>query len=222
MNSGLANKATIRLILWSLAALVGLFLAAWVGRELGGFVLAYHKIFIVLWLAFLLAALYLSRDPDPIEPTDLNAIVAPAHGKVDGIAETTETDFMQGACKRISIRIALTDVQVQYAPLTATVAQFKHQPATREDDRTTPENLFIGLDVVGRPNTRAALRLVGGSWGRRILPWIKSNDVVSRSVRIAMMRPGSRVEMFLPPQVKMQVNVGDAVAGGQTVIAKFD
>lgn len=222
MNSGHANQATLRLVLWSLAALAGLFVAAWAGRELGGFILAYHKIFLALWGVFLVAVVYLSRDPDPTEPGDLNAIVAPAHGRVEVIEDTVENEFIQGPCKRLSIRVAFTDVQVQYAPLTATVARFEHRRARKDGGVSTPENLFIGLDAIGRPATKAAIRLIGGAWGRRILPWIKSNDVVSRSVRIAMMRPASCVEMYLPPQVKLLVNAGDEVAGGQSVIAKFE
>src|SRR5437667_423104 len=82
--------------------------------------------------------------------------------------------------------------------------------------------LFIGFDVVGRANTRLAVRLIGGTWGRRIMPWVKSGDVVSRSVRIGMMRPATRVDLYLPSQVKLLVNVGDEVAGGQSVVAKFE
>ena len=221
MNSGHANQATIRLVLWSLVALVGLFVGAWAGRELGGFILAYHKIFIALWGVFLVAVIYLSRDPEPAEPSDLNAIVSPAHGRVEAIEDAIESEFVQGDCKRISIRVALTDVQVQYAPLTATVARFEYRRANKEGGVANKENLFIGFDAIGRASEKIAVRLVGGTWGKRILPWIKSNDVVSRSVRISMMRPASRVELYLPTQVKLLVNVGDELAGGQSVVAKF-
>jgi len=222
MNSGKANQATIRLALWSVATLAGLFVAAWLGQTVGRFVLAHYPIFLAIWAAFLVAIVWLSRDPDPIEPSDLNAIVSPAHGQVDVIEDTVESGFMQGACKRISIRVAWTNVQVQYAPLTGTIAQFTHQRAMKEGGASAVENLFIGFDAVGRAGARAAVRLIGGTWGQRILPWIKSNDVVSRSVRIAMMRPASRVDLYLPPQVKLQVNVGDEVAGGQSVVARFE
>jgi phosphatidylserine decarboxylase len=221
MNSGHANQATIRLVLWSLVALVGLFVGAWAGRELGGFILAYHKIFIALWGVFLVAVIYLSRDPEPAEPSDLNAIVSPAHGRVEAIEDAIESEFVQGDCKRISIRVALTDVQVQYAPLTATVARFEYRRACKEGGVADKENLFIGFDAIGRASEKIAVRLVGGTCGKRILPWIKSNDVVSRSVRISMMRPASRVELYLPTQVKLLVNVGDELAGGQSVVAKF-
>src|SRR5436190_62880 len=111
MNSGKANKAAIRLILWSVAVLAGLFVAAWIGSELGDFIIAHPSPFIAVWAAFLVAVLYLSRDPDPVEPSDLNAIVSPAHGKVDVIEETGEIDFMKGTCRRVSIRVSLLDVQ---------------------------------------------------------------------------------------------------------------
>jgi phosphatidylserine decarboxylase len=222
MNSGRANNAAIRLIGWSLAILVGLFAAAWLGMIVGGFIWSHPGQFVALWAVFLVAVLYLTRDPDPIEPSDLKAIVAPAHGKVDVIEEAGENEFMKGACKRISIRVSLMDVQVQYAPVTGAIQQFVHQPAMKEGGPSAVENLFIGFDVVGRPNVRVAMRLIGGTWGKRIVPWIKGDEVVGRSVRIGMMRPASRVDLYLPTDVKLHVNLGDEVGGGQTVVAKFE
>jgi phosphatidylserine decarboxylase len=222
MNSGKANNAAIRLILWSVAVLAAFFALAWIGKELGSIVIAYPGPFIAVWALFLVAVLYLSRDPDPIEPTDINAIVAPAHGKVDVIEEHSENDFMKGPCKRVSIRVSLMDVQVQYAPVTGTLSEFTHQRAMKEGGPSTVENLFTGFDVVGRPGARVAVRLIAGTWGKRIAPWVKAGEVISRSTRIGMMRPASRVDLYLPQNVKLHVNLGDEVAGGQSVVAKFE
>jgi phosphatidylserine decarboxylase len=221
MNSGKANYAAIRLIFWSVAALAALFLAAWIGRAASEFILAHPSLFIAPWAAFLITVLYLSRDPDPVGPSDQNAIVSPAHGKVDVIEESREVEFMKGAYRRVSIRVSLTDVQVQYAPASGTVVRLVHERAAVE--REFPlENVFIGLDVVGRADAKVALRLIGGTWGKRIVPWIQPNDVLARGDRIAMMRPASRVDLFLPSAVKLHVNIGDEVAGGQSVVAKFE
>lgn len=222
MNSGNANKAAIRLLLWSVAVLAGLFAAAWIGKAVGGFVLAHPSILIAPWALFLVVVLYLFRDPNPIEPADLNAIVSPAHGKVDGIEDTVEGEHIKGACKRISIRVSLLDVQVQNAPVTGVVAQLEHQRAMKKGGTPATENLFIGFDVVGRAATKLAVRLIGGTWGKRIVPWVRPGDVVSRSGRIGMMRPASRVELYLPRGVKLYVNPGDQVAGGQSIVAKFE
>jgi len=222
MNLGHANKVAIRMLLWSVAALLGLFVAAWVGRELGAVILAFHKVFIALWAVFIIAVLYLSRDPDPAEPADPAAIVAPAHGRVDVIEDTVENEVMKGPCKRLSIRVSLFDVQVQYAPVSGTVAHFEHRLARKDKADATTETLLVGLETVGRPEMKLAVRWMGATWGRRILPWIHSGDVVSRSGRVAMMRPASRVDMFLPPAVKLHVNPGDEVAGGQSVVGRFE
>ena len=222
MNSGHANRAALRLILWSVAGLAGLFLAAWVGSVLGALILSFHKIFIVLWAVFLMAILYLSRDPDPVEPGDLKAVVSPAHGRVETIEDTVENVFMSGACQRISILVAWTDVQVQNAPAAGTVARCEHRPAASVDGIAQPESLWIGLDVVSQPDTKMAVRLVAGTWGRRILPWVRSGDVVARGARLGMMRPAGRVELFLPAALKLLVHPGDEVTGGQSVVAKFE
>ena len=222
MNSGHANRAAVRLILWSVAGLAGLFLAAWVGSVLGALILSFHKIFLVLWAVFLIVVLYLSRDPDPVDPSDLKAVVSPAHGRVEAIENKVDNDFMSGACQRISIIVAWTHVQVQNAPVAGTVARFDYRPATKEDGAARPESLWIGLDVVGRPETKMAVRLVAGTWGRRILPWVRGGDVVARGERLGMMRPAGRVELFLPATLQLLVHPGDELTGGQSVVAKFE
>jgi phosphatidylserine decarboxylase len=129
---------------------------------------------------------------------------------------------MKGACKRISIRVSLLNVQVQYAPVAGTVSHLVHQRAAKQGDTEQPESLLMGLDVVGRPDAKLAVRLVAGTWGKRIAPWVKLNDVISRSVRMAMMRPACQVDLYLPGTVKLHVNPGDEVVGGQSVVAKFE
>ena len=222
MNSGHANQAALRLILWSVVVLAGLFAAAWLGRLLGDFILSHSSLFVAPWACFLVAVLYLFRDPDAIEPSDPNAIVSPAHGKVDVIEDAVENEFIQGPCQHLSIRVSLMNVQVQNAPLTGVVNRFEHQRSMRNGGGAALENLFIGLDAVGRPGVKVGVRLVGGTWGRRIVPWIKANEVVARSVRLGMMRPATRVDLYLPANVKLLVNLGDEVAGGQSVVAKFE
>lgn len=221
MNSGRANKAAIRLLLWSVLLLAAFFAAAWIGRELGGLILAFHKVFIALWAVLLVGVLYFFRDPDPIEPADPHAIVSPAHGRVDAIDDAVDSEFMEGACRRVSIRMSLLDVQVQYAPAAGTVAHLRHQAAMNHPARE-PESAWVGFEALGRAEARVLVRLMAGKWGTRIVPWIQVNDVMGRSARIAMMRPGSRVELYLPRAVKLLVSAGDELVGGQSVVARFE
>ena len=68
MNTGNANKAAIRLLLWSVVVLAGFFAAAWIGNRLGALILAWHKVFIVLWAFFIVTVLYFFRDPEARPP----------------------------------------------------------------------------------------------------------------------------------------------------------
>ena len=66
------------------------------------------------------------------------------------------------------------------------------------------------------------MRLIAGLIARRIVPWLKENDIVQRGERISLIQFGSRVEVYLPRRAKIKVKLGDRVVGGQTVIAAFD
>jgi len=221
MNSGNANQAALRLLLWSAVVLVGFFFAAWIGYHLGAVILAFHKVFLVLWALLVVGVLYLFRDPDPIEPADAQAVVSPAHGKVDVIEQAVESDFMEQACQRISIHVSLMNVQVQYAPVSGTITHLRHEPARMRNRQREPDNLWLGLERVGS-HAKVAVRLTAGTWSLGLLPWVKLNDVVPRGARIGMMRPSRRVDLYLPSGVKLHVNAGDELVGGQSVVARFE
>ncbi len=102
--------------------------------------LSFHKVFIALGAVFLTAAPYLfSRSGTRLSPATLNAIVSPAHGKVDVIEETVESEFMKGAFESISIRVSLPNVQMQYAPAAGTVAHCAHRPAHEQSGAAESE-----------------------------------------------------------------------------------
>ena len=84
------------------------------------------------------------------------------------------------------------------------------------------ENILIGLDSAEPRGEKIGVRLVAGLIARRIVPWIKENDVVQRGERISLIQFGSRVDIYLPRRAKIKVKLGDKVIGGETVIAAFD
>lgn len=180
----------------------------------------------VLWITFVLFVLYFFRDPDPIAPSESNAIVAPGHGTVDVIDETTESEVMGGPCKRISIFLSVFDVHVQNAPVHGKVTYLQHKPglfvnAMRSDSAQHNENVLMGFEPVSRPMDKVGVRLIAGLIARRIVPWIKAGEVIARSERISLIQFGSRVELYLPGSTEIKVKLRDKVVGGQTIVATF-
>ena len=219
--------AAMKLIALSGAGVLALLLAALIGKYLGTLVLEIGWVFGVLWALFVVFTFYFFRDPDPLPPIGPGLIIAPGHGKVDTIDTTIETDFMGSECRRISIFLSVFDVHVQNAPVTGRVAFFKHTPgqylnAMRADCAKFNENVLIGIESVDPRETKVGMRLIAGLIARRIVPFIAQNDPVLRGERVSLIQFGSRVDVYLPMNSKVKVQLGDRVIGGLTVLAAFE
>jgi phosphatidylserine decarboxylase len=226
IHSGKAFKAGVKMIFTVLIILAALWAFGYVAYQIGALIGLLPYYLFALWVAFSIFVLYFFRDPDPIAPSDPNAIVAPGHGRVDVVDETTESEVLGGPCKRISIFLSVFDVHVQNAPVHGKVIYLQHKPglfvnAMRTDSAVHNENVLIGFEPVARPADKVGVRLIAGVIARRIIPWITAGEVIPRSERISLIQFGSRAELYLPPSVKLQVKVGDKVVGGQTIVAMF-
>jgi phosphatidylserine decarboxylase len=163
------------------------------------------------------------RDADPHPPNDVGVILSPSHGTIDYIDTTTESQFLNGTVRRISIYLSLKNVHVQNAPATGSVDVVRHFPgrwsrAIRRDASLRNEHLLVGLTLDG--GQRIALRLISGIVVRRIVPWISPGQQVSGGERIGLIRFGSRVDVFLPLDWEVLVKPGDKVRGGETILAR--
>lgn len=223
-HKGKATRAALKLILGSLlGVLVAIGIAVLLARP--GIVAArISSAFFSVWAVFALFCIWFFRDPDPAVPEGPEAIVAPAHGKVDAIEESTELEFLGGRCWRISIFLSVIEVHVQRSPVTGTIAHFKHSPgqflsALKSESATHNENVLIGFDSSEKPGEKVAVRLIAGVIARRILPWITVGDRTARGERISLIQFGSRVDLYLPQTAKVLVRLGDTVRGGETVVA---
>jgi phosphatidylserine decarboxylase len=145
---------------------------------------------------------------------------------VDVIDETTETEFMGGPCRRISIFLSVIDVHVQRAPVSGRITHFRHKPgkflsATKAHCAEHNECVLLGLEPNGRTGEKLGLRLIAGLIARRIVPWVVAGETVTRSERISLIQFGSRVDLYLPSSVNVVVKLGDKVKGGETLVALF-
>ena len=223
-HSGKAAGAALRIIGWTLVLLLAILAAGVVARYFAAAITEVASILVGAWIVFALFTFYFFRDPQPTGPADAKAIVAPAHGKVDVIDETTEPKVMGGPCRRISIFLSVINVHVQRAPVNGKVWFLEHKPgafmsATKAHCAEHNESVLIGLNATDFRETRVGLRLIAGLIARRILPWVNVGDSLTRSERISLIQFGSRVEIFLPLASRIQVKLGDKVKGGETIVA---
>ena len=223
-HKGKAMQAALKLMVWTLVVLLGVVLLGLASILIGEFLTRMAGFLFGLWSLFSLFCLWFFRDPDPEVPSDANAIVAPAHGKVDVIDETVESDFLGGPCRRISIFLSVIEVHVQNAPVAGKIAYFRQTPgqfmsALKEESAAHNENVLIGFESSEKPGEKISVRLIAGVLARRIVPWVGVGDVVARGERISLIQFGSRVDIYLPPGAEIRAKLGDTVRGGETIIA---
>jgi len=230
-HSGKARKAAFKLILISLIALIviwalGAFTATMVAI-ITAVAVAITPVLIVVWVLFAIFTVYFFRDPNPRVPAGANLVLAPAHGKVDVIGTTTEPDFMGGECQRVSIFLSVIDVHVQNAPVSGRVAWLKYTTgqflnALKAESAIYNENVLLGFEASEPRGQKVGVRLIAGVIARRIVPFVEQGDEVVRGERISLIQFGSRADVYLPRDAKIQVKLDDRVVGGETVLAVFE
>ena len=226
-HSGKAVRAGLKIIFWTLVLLVAVFAIGILATLLGALIATVSTVLVLVWILFAIFTLYFFRDPNPTAPSIPNAIVSPAHGTVDVIDETTETEVMGGPCQRISIFLSVFDVHVQKAPVSGKLIYFKHTmgkflSATKSDCGAHNENVLIAFEPTEYPAQKIGLRLIAGLIARRIIPWVQLGDTMARSERISLIQYGSRCDLYLPASVKIHTRLGAKVKGGETIIASFE
>lgn len=225
-HSGKAFVAALKLIGWSGLAALALLVVAWLAARPGACFLALAGGLAGLWVLFVLFTCYFFRDPEPAASAGKNLVLAPGHGKVDTIDTTTEPEFLEGECQRVSIFLSVFDVHVQNAPVSGRIAFFKHTPgqylnAMRADCAKYNENVLIGIETSEPEGVKIGVRLIAGLIARRIVPWIAPNDHIQRGERISLIQFGSRVDVYLPPAARIKVKLGDRVVGGESILAEL-
>jgi len=223
-HAGKATQAALHLIYWPLVFLLGLMLASVLAKFLGGVLIYLAGGLLGLWVLFGLFCFYFFRDPDPTIPLAAEAIVAPAHGKVDLIDEIEEPEFMGGRCRRISIFLSITDVHVQRAPVAGRIAFQKRTAgqflnAMRTDSAAFNENVLIGFESAERDGERVAVRVIAGAIARRIVVWAETGATAARGERLSLVQFGSRCDLLLPIEARVVARLGQSVRGGETVLA---
>lgn len=218
-----AAGAILAKLMLAVIFLAGLVSLVW-PKGIAGLLLAAIVCFLGLGVA--LFTLYFFRDPDSRVPAEPGAVVAPAHGTVDVIDETEEPSVMGGRCRRISIFLNVFNVHVQQAPVSGEVTLVKHTPgkflnALRTDCAQFNENVLIGFKAEEAGGVRVGVRLIAGLIARRIIPWLKPGESVAKGERIALIRFGSRANLYLPMNTDIVVKLGDKVVGGTTVMARI-
>ena len=179
-------------------------------------------------LALPLAALagffgFFFRDPERDVPTDPHLVLAPADGRVTHVGHPETGVAPAGNWLQISIFLSPLDVHVNRCPVSGTVRKIEYRPgrflpAYRAEAAADNERSQIQIDHDGQ---LVVVRQVVGVLARRVVCRLVPGMYVHQGQRLGIMKFGSRMDVFLPSDTALNVNVGETVRGGETIIARL-
>ena len=174
---------------------------------------------------FFLLILNFFRSPYRRFPFDPEGfVIAPADGTIVAIEETVEKEIFREKRLQVSIFMSVFNVHANWFPVNGTVKYVAHQngrfmaaylpKSTTENERstvviTTPQ----GIDIL--------MRQIAGALARRIVTYPKAGEACNVNEHMGFIKFGSRVDLFLPVDSEVLVEMDQKVTGNQTVIARL-
>jgi phosphatidylserine decarboxylase len=158
------------------------------------------------------------RDPTRQPPDDPHLLVSPADGKVVYVGPSKEGDDRI----QVSIFLSIFDVHINRSPLSAVVQKVRYTPgrfmaAYRPEASQQNEQNEVEL---ADGEWKCTVRQIAGVVARRIVFDKKVGDHLGRGERFGLIQFGSRVDVLLPPDVKVRVAIGDRLKGGESVLVE--
>ena len=191
----------------------------------------------IAWpMAFLtLGVLAFFRDPQRSVPQSSNLIIAPADGlitliqKVPPPPELRSSDASgagmgEGMLTRISIFMSVFDVHINRAPVAGTIRRVVYIPGkflNADLDKASEDNERQHFLIERSDRVLVGFTQIAGLIARRIVPFVKSGDIVAAGQRVGLIRFGSRVDVYLPEGTEPRVLLGQKTIAGETVLAQI-
>ncbi|NOR28234.1 MAG: phosphatidylserine decarboxylase family protein [Lutibacter sp.] len=183
-----------------------------------------NKLIAIVLLLFYIIVLQFFRNPKRNTILNEQHIIAPVDGKVVVIEEVFEKEYFKDKRLQVSIFMSPINVHVTRYPISGKVNYSKYHPgkylvawhpkASEENERTT---IVVQNNTVGE----ILYRQVAGALAKRIVNYAKTSENVIQGEDAGFIKFGSRVDLFLPLNSKINVKLNDKVRGGEQIIASL-
>ena len=183
-----------------------------------------NKLLMIALLVFFVLILQFFRNPKRNTIQNPNQIIAPVDGKVVVIEEVEESEYFKGKRRQISIFMSPINVHVTRYPISGKVKYSKyhqgkylvawHPKSSVENERTT---IVIENNAMGE----ILYRQIAGALARRIVNYAEKDANVVQGEDAGFIKFGSRVDIFIPLNMKVNIGLNQKAKGGETVIAEI-
>lgn len=173
---------------------------------------------------FLLIILQFFRNPPRHTVLNEQHVISPADGKVVVIEEVEEPEYFKGKRLQISVFMSPFNVHVNRNPVSGIVSYFKYHPGkylVAWHPKSSTENERTTTVIKTKSEQEVLFRQIAGALAKRICWYVKEGQPVQQGSEMGFIKFGSRVDIFLPLDAKVNVQLNQKVSGGETVLAEI-
>ena len=184
-----------------------------------------YKMYIQLFLiGQLIIILQFFRNPKRITSFGNNHVVSPVDGKVVVIEEVYEPEYFKDKRIQVSIFMSPLNVHVTRYPVSGEVLFSKYHPGkylVAWHPKSSTENERTTIVIKNESSAEILYRQIAGALARRIVNYAKKSSKVNQGEDAGFIKFGSRVDLFLPLNTKINVKLNQKVKGAEDIIANI-
>ena len=178
-------------------------------------------LFLLIFWGFVIAFF---REPRRVRIHDEDLIFSPCDGRVVVTEVVTEEEYLKKEMLQISIFMSVTNVHINWYPVGGLVKYFKYHPGkflVAWHPKSSTDNERTTTVVETKSGVEVLFRQIAGFVARRIVSYVKVDEQVDQNSVFGFIKFGSRIDILLPKDAKLLVEIGDKVVGTQTPIARI-
>jgi len=174
-------------------------------------------------VAFMGFSLFFFRVPHRITVPGDNIVTSVADGKVVVIEKVYESEYIKGECLQVSVYMDFFNVHVNYWPISGEVTYYKYHPgqyllAFLPKASELNEHASVGIRT---PYGDVFFKQLAGTFARRIVTYATPGNKELKGEQCGVIKFGSRIDIYLPLDSEIKVQLGDYVKASESVIAEL-
>lgn len=179
-----------------------------------------------MWILIGVAAfiVYFFRNPERNIPAGEGLVVSPADGRVLAVTKNVNAPHTGVSSTKVSIFMSVMNVHINRFPVAASVVKAIYMPGkffVASLDKASEHNERNALVLKDEEGREFVMVQIAGIVARRIVCYMKEGDFLARGERFGLIRFGSRVDLYFPPEADICARPGEKVRAGETIIGRF-
>ncbi len=178
------------------------------------------------WWVILSAAVtffvaYFFRNPPRDIPGEDKAVISPADGRIVQKKLVSNNEYLNSDAMKVSVFMNVFNVHVNRAPFAGKVLRVEYHPGkfvNASFDKASELNERNAVTIETDDGKKILFVQIAGLIARRIVCYVNEGDCLAKGERFGLIRFGSRVDVYLPVDAQINVNIGDKVIAGETVL----